>query len=231
MVGGEFANNGGSYGLAIGAVPSKNIPMAISELTDYFIESREPGETFRHFVERSGKVAIKTRIKDLQKTPAYEEDPSYYSDWGDPREFTTGDMGEGECAGAVVTLAEFGLSEAERIAFEAQTHLENGEHQDATQMAFLSMVTAARALIKMQDIDISDSHQDVVDQFRARFYDTQLFFDPFAGGKFAHYFFRQHSEGPIEMSRPLIHNRIEEALLFIEAAYSCYARTSAPDAP
>ncbi len=35
---------------------------------------------------------------------------------------------------------------------------------------------------------------EIVGEFRKHFYDTQLFFDPFAGGKFAQYLFRAHDE-------------------------------------
>ena len=55
---------------------------------------------------------------------------SYYSDWGDPREYTIGDMGVGECAGEVVSLVEFGLAASERIAFEALDDLEDGKPDD-----------------------------------------------------------------------------------------------------
>ena len=43
-------------------------------------------------------------LDPFMKIPAYADDPGYYSDWGDVREFTSGDLGVGECAGEVVTL-------------------------------------------------------------------------------------------------------------------------------
>jgi hypothetical protein len=41
-------------------------------------------------------------VDKLSEVPAYEADKSFYSDWGDPREYSIGDMGVGECAGEVV---------------------------------------------------------------------------------------------------------------------------------
>ena len=58
-------------------------------------------------------------LDDLAAVPAYEEDASFYRDWGDTREFTIDDMGKGECAGEIVPLAQFELSGCEREAFEA----------------------------------------------------------------------------------------------------------------
>ena len=40
---------------------------------------------------------MKNLLEDLSKPPV--GDRSYFSDWGDPREYTLGDMGQGECAG------------------------------------------------------------------------------------------------------------------------------------
>ena len=39
------------------------------------------------------------------EVPPHDEAPEFFSDWGDPREYTKGDMGIGECAGEVVELA------------------------------------------------------------------------------------------------------------------------------
>ena len=55
-----------------------------------------------------GKVELKRMLDDLSRPPA--GDASYRSDWGDPREYTLEDMGVGECAGEVVSPAEFALA-------------------------------------------------------------------------------------------------------------------------
>jgi sulfite reductase (ferredoxin) len=63
-----------------------------------------------------------------------------------------------------------------------------------------------------------------VNEFRTRFYDTQLFHDPFAGGKFAQYLFLTHKKVGQGYTPESAHQTIEEASLFIEAAYRCYAK-------
>ncbi|MFW5924625.1 MAG: nitrite/sulfite reductase [Myxococcota bacterium] len=232
VLGGEWANNGGSYGLAIGAVPSKNIPAVIERLTDRFVAEREGEETFQAFIKRIGKAEIRNSIDDLTKVPSYDEDPSYYSDWGDPREYTIGDMGVGECAGEIVPFVEFGLKAAERLVFEAQIDLDAGNVDGAARKAYDAMTTAAQALVRHLEVQISDEPDDIVREFRARFYDTKLFHDKYAGGKFAHYLFRAHDEKTYEgADADTAHSNIDEAQLFIEAAYACYERlTQQPQA-
>jgi hypothetical protein len=51
--------------------------------------------------------------------------------------------------------------------------------------------------------------------------DTQLFFDQFAGPKFAHYFLRTHEEGLGDGSASAARTVIEEAQLFVDASHAC----------
>ena len=224
VLGGKWVDNGGEYGLAIGAVPSKRVPEALQRISDRFVAERQTDETFQQFIARVGKRSLKTTLDDLTKIPSHDEGPEFYSDWGDPREFTLGDMGIGECAGEVVSLAEFDLAAAEAQVFEAQLLMEEGNYSRADDLAYHAMLLAAKGLIKTEFIDITDDPNDIVREFKARFFDTQLFFDKYAGGKFAMYLFRRHDAvsqpGTAESARQLI----EEAQLFLEASHACQAR-------
>lgn len=224
VLGGQWAENAGAYGLATVAIPSKNIPAVVERLTDFFVAKRLLNETFPNFVKRTGKAAFRTLLEDLTQVPAYTTDPGYYSDWGDPREYTLGDMGVGECAGEVVSLTQFGLAASERQVFEALVQLDHHDYPKAGQLAHSAMLQAAKALIQTRNIDITDQPGQILEAFRQDFYDTQLFFDPFAGPKFAHYLFHAYEEGLPEPSAAAVHRRIEEAQLFIEAAHACYNR-------
>lgn len=224
LLGGQWSENGGSYGLAIGAVPAKRIPEAVERITGRYVADRQKGESFQAFIKRIGKVEVKKLLDDLTQVPAHEVEASFYSDWGDTREFTIGDMGEGECAGEVVSRAQFGLAAAEREVFEAQVLLDKGEYQQAGERAYASMLQAAQALVKEQFYDVPDDPNRIVAEFKTRFYDTQLFFDPYAGGKFGHYLLRAHEKAAEPYTPEVSHQRIEEAQLVVEAAYSCHAR-------
>jgi sulfite reductase (ferredoxin) len=131
-------------------------------------------------------------------------------------------MGVGECAGEVVTLTEFGLADSERVLYEAQSFLDAGDQHKASELAYRSMLEAAKALVKPQNIDVTDDPQHIVSEFKTRFYDTSLFNDPFAGAKFGNYFLR--TDGEETPSAEASRRKIEEAQLFIEAVQSCYDR-------
>ncbi len=192
ILGGKFHDNAGEYGVAIGAVPSKRVPEAVSTITEYYVQKRLKDERFQDFVTRIGKKQVKDLLEDLIKIPAHEVDRSYYSDWGDPREFTLSDMGVGECAGEVVSQAEFTLED--------------------------------------QNPNISEDENQIVGEFTRRFYDTQLFWDKYAGGKFAEYLFKAKefiaSGKAVDADRAV--QLLQEAQLFIDAAHDCHNKTRGP---
>ena len=229
VLGGQWAENAGSYGLASGAIPSKRIPEVVDRITARFVAERQGSESFQAFTRRIGKRALKEMLADLVPVPARDDGAGgrgFYSDWGDPREFTLGDMGIGECAGEVVSLTEFDLAAAEAQIFEAQLELEAGRVHAADDRAYQGMLLAAKGLVKAEFIDVGNDPAGIVREFRARFFDTQVFFDKYAGGKFAMYLFRRHEQGP-GASAEAAHQLIEEAQLFLEASHACQARLAA----
>ncbi len=224
VLGGQWEENAGSYGVAIGVVPSKRVPDFIEQIADKYLNEREKGERFQDFIKRIGKRELRVLVDELATVPPYELDRSYYSDWRDPREFTLSDMAAGECAGEVVSRIEFDLQAAERQYFEAQLHSEDGNYQKADEAAYGAMLAAAKGLIRTQYQDITDDAETIVREFRARFYDTKLFHDKYAGGKFAQYLFRRHEDKVRTFDEDTTRRLFEETQLFIEASYACNGR-------
>jgi sulfite reductase (ferredoxin) len=224
VVGGEWGHNARSFGLAIGAVPSKRVPELVKTLTDRYAKEQREGESFADFTTRIGKRAIRALVEETQRLPSYEQDPSYYSDWGDPREYSISDMGEGECAGEVVPYVEVELAAAEREIFEAQVLLDEAKVPLAAERAFAAMLRSARALTRDKNPNIGTEAGEIVAEFRKHLYDTHEFWDPFAGGKFAHYFFRAYEERGKASTLESGHQLVEEATLFVDAAHDCYMR-------
>jgi len=224
VLGGQWTQNAGAFGLAMVRVPAKRIPAVVERLTSGYIKDRQKDESFQDFIGRLGKRQVKEMLDDLVEIPPHAEAPELYNDWGDTRGYSTGDLGIGECAGAVVPLAQFELSNCETEAFEAQIHLDEGDYNQAVQAANSSMLHAAKALIKTQFLDIPEDPQAILPEFQSRFLDTQLFYDRFAQDKFARYLFQAFEEDLADNTQDTARYRIEEAQLFIEAAYRCFDR-------
>ena len=89
------------------------------------------------------------------------------------------------------------------------------------------MLSAARALVRTEFIDVTEQPEDVVAEFRTRFFENERFFDKYAKGKFGAYLLERHANPDTTVDDALAARRIEEAQLFIEAAHACEARMTA----
>ena len=232
LLGGRWENNADAYGLPIIAIPSRRAPEAVDRITEYYVQNRSKNEKFHAFVSRVGKGPIRELLEPLnQNLPSHAAEPGLYSDWGDPRQYSIGDIGVGECAGEVVSRFQFELTAAERLVFEAGLHLDAGNVQGAGETAYRAFLRAARALVQLQYDDVSEEAGEIVAEFTARFFDTQLFHDPFVGPKFANYFFAAYAGRGEQFTKDTAHHRIAEAQLFIEAVHNCSARLASKTAP
>ena len=224
VLGGQWQNNGGSYGLAVGAIPSKRIPEVVDRITARFVDDRVPGESFLDWTSRTGRAGLAEIIADLKQIPSYEEEPGLFSDWGNPREFSVGDIGIGECAGEVISSTDLELSFAESIAFEAQVALEDSDVARADERAYRSMVTAARAIVRTELPDVREDDDVIVREFDTRFVATDRFRDRFAHAKFARPLLDRHMSGEVARDKEAARVLVEEAQLFIDAAHAFQIR-------
>jgi sulfite reductase (ferredoxin) len=120
------------------------------------------------------------------------------------------------------------LAAAERELFEAQLAFEKGEAQRAGEAAYHSMLTAAKALVQVENQNVGNDPDQILSEFRLCYYDTKVFFDPFAGGKFAGYLFAAHEKSGQPYTEESSRYLIDEAQLFIDAAHSCNNRLGKP---
>src|SRR5262249_8293468 len=111
---------------------------------------------------------------------------------------------------------------AERLVFEAQLKLEDENFSQADSLAYQAMIQAAVSLVKTQFLDVADNPNAIVNEFRRRFYDTGILGDRYAGNKFAEYLFKRHDAPPTDHTSDQAHRIVEEAQLFIEAAYALH---------
>ncbi len=228
MLGGQWSENGASYALAMGAVPSKRVPELVNTLTERYVTDRQGDESFQAWCRRVGKKELKTIVDpfDAKTTPLPPQpvDPTAYQDWGDPRAYQMS-VAMGECAGEVITLADFGFTAAETLAFESSLLLDDGNYHAADQRAYEAMLKAAHTLVQLEWLDAPTDEKTVVEEFRKRFVDTKIFLDKYHGNQFSNYLFNRFEHGPdARFTKDTAHKLIEEANLFIDAAHKAHAQ-------
>ena len=189
------------------------------KLTELYTKEKTGSETFAQFAQRVGKAHLKEVIEPFDRLPDYSENPEYYRDNRQPWDYFMS-TGVGECAGEVVEQVEFLLEDADRMSFAATLHLEAERLEEAASIAFLAMKSAADGLLSARGLLLSDRY-DTLAEFRKNFADTGDFL-PMC----AEYLFRAAEEGSKNLDAEKVHQRLEEATLFIEEAHGVYSRMS-----
>jgi len=225
VIGGSWKNNGKEFGLAIGAIPSKRVPEAVKLLTDSFMSGREEGETFREWSHRVGRRQVKQLVSPLTSVEPFDESPDLYRDWGDPRVFTIGDIGVGECAGEVISPSQFAFAESERLIFEAQLMLDEDNAPAASEQALAAMSLAARAVVLPLVPSLSEEPLAVGEAFDHHLGETGAFDAATPGGRFSKYFQRARNETLSDAAQHA-RRRVEEAQMFIDAAHEFHSKAA-----
>ena len=216
VLGGTTDSNGKSFGLTVCKAPAKKVPAVVRKLSELYDAEKQDGESLADVVERVGRARLKQELAELAALPTVDENPDFYVDNRQTWEYKKS-VGVGECAGEVVDQAEFLLNDADRLNFEATVALEKGNASEASAKSLEAQHKAADALLFTKGLLLSDKY-DRTGEFRKLFYDTGVFWKPFADN-----YFRAASESnglDIEAAR----KRVEEATLFIEAAQDVYSQ-------
>ena len=218
VLGGTTKKNAKSFGLTVGKVATKSAPDVVRKLSDFYSAERNSGETLADVVNRVGKARLKTELGNLLQIPSHDENPDFYQDSRQAWEYTK-NIGVGECAGEVVDQAEFMLEDADRLNFEATLALEQGRYQKAAELSHQAVTKAADGILFTRGLLLSDKY-DTVNEFREHFYETGVFWKPFAEN-----FFRVNEEGVKDIGLERARQRVEEATLFIEQAQTVYSQS------
>jgi sulfite reductase (ferredoxin) len=98
LLGGHVGDMQIEFGDKASKLPAKSAPEAVVRIVGQFNEQREAGETFQHWLERSGGAkGVGQTLKDLDHFPTPEEGPDFFVDYGETGPYVA-EIGDSECA-------------------------------------------------------------------------------------------------------------------------------------
>jgi sulfite reductase (ferredoxin) len=218
--------------LAIGAIPSKQVPRALDLLLRAYQDERVAEESFSSWVRRVGRRRVKEVVAPATEVRSFDEDPDVYRDWGDPRTYSIGDVGTGECAGEVISPSQFAFAESERLLFEAQLKFEEDKLNEAQALALEAMFAAARAVVLPLLPGLRAEPEQIGEAFDRWLGHTGLFDAAFPGGNFSRYFVRaRQAQAEHDVTAARAHQALDEAQMFVDAAHEYEAKRDQLRAP
>ena len=172
-VGGRVEEGKTVLGRSCGSVPAKRVPDLIKKFLEDYVDSRINDEDFYAFLERKGEDDMKSLIKDFSSLPAYEEDKSFYFDWGAEEEFSLAGLGPGECGAGVLNMIVGDIDDAKRLLYKAEKGIEAGETEDPSEELCKALVLASKALLVTRGAEAKGDF-DAFKLFKEKFVDEGL---------------------------------------------------------
>jgi adenylyl-sulfate kinase len=137
----------------IGRFPAKNCVKVIETLLSLYKKERLPAEDFNAFVSRTGDH-LKEALEPLHSVPSFEEDPSFYQDYGHENEHFAVRAGiKGECAGSTVAESAPTMAQAREWLSQAEAFIYHKEFEHAMLAAYEAAAAAARVPLYASLVD------------------------------------------------------------------------------
>ena len=153
-VGGHTRGNNAQFGLLIGKFPAKNCVKVTETLLEVYEKTKLPAEDFNAFVSRTGIERLKEVLEPLRRVPSFEEDPSFYEDYGHEHEHFAVRKGiKGECAGSTVAEAIPSVEAAREWLAQGEALIYHKEYEPAALAAYEAAAAAARVPLYQKLVD------------------------------------------------------------------------------
>ena len=148
-----------------GSAPARSIP----QLTADFISALHtaPGQNVYDYVCTSGKVLMKQLVEKYACIPPYEEDSSYYTDYGKTEDFSLEGLTQGECGSGVIDMIESDLNSAQEHLAKAR------EHDFSLTEIKHALLFSCRALLVVTGTDPRDD-TSIIDAFMEKFVSARI---------------------------------------------------------
>ncbi|HEY6243299.1 MAG TPA: nitrite/sulfite reductase [Pyrinomonadaceae bacterium] len=153
-LGGQTNPDSAQIANLIGKYPARSCVKVIETLLSLYNEQRLWQEEFNTFVLRLGDQRLKELLEPFRSVPSYEDDPSFYQDFGHENErFAVRAGVKGECAGSTVAESVPTIDSARERLAQAEAFIYHQEYVHAMLAAYEAAAFAARVPLYARLID------------------------------------------------------------------------------
>lgn len=153
-VGGRARGDDAQFGALIGKFPAKNCVKVTETLLRLYEKTKLPAEDFNSFAARTGTERLKEILDPLRQVPSFEQDPSFYEDFGHEHERFAVQKGiKGECAGSTVAETIPTMDAASEWLAQAEALIYHKEYEHAVIAAYEAAAAAARVPLYERLVD------------------------------------------------------------------------------
>jgi sulfite reductase (ferredoxin) len=170
IVGGAASNSDGAkLAEPIDEISARDLPQFVENLLQHYSERKSRFVSFTSYLDIEGKDFIKKVLKNRNDIPTFEEDRSYYQDWGDTEIFSLAGKGTGECSAGLFDLIEIDLTKLRQIRESLSTVV----NDTSGELCHDLLIVSTRMLLITRGVE-GTSDTDVLEKFRDHFIKSNL---------------------------------------------------------
>ncbi len=150
-----------------GEVSAKHIPNFIHDFLKVYLGKKKSYASYHDFLAAEGNALIATLCEQYKHVPEYDEDASYYTDFGAKKRLSLDELGTAECSAGM-----FDMIDVDKKFIGAQL-AQLDKTPDDKQALYRIVFHASRMLLVTRGLDAKDDEQ-VFDLFGKHFVTTEL---------------------------------------------------------
>lgn len=160
FLGGQYGMDRAAIGHVVGRYPAKNCVNVVETLLRLYRAERQDGEHFTACVTRLGEARIEQALEPHRAVLSFEEDPTFYQDWGHANErFAVRQGVKGECAGTTIAEQVPSVADAQEALAQAEAYFAHKEFGAALLAGYDAAAAAARVPLYKRLVDPFTSEQ------------------------------------------------------------------------
>ena len=175
VAGAEIGHGKARLARQIDRVSARDLPAFVQDVLELWIAKKKEYASFASFIDGDGAQQLRAIAARYREIPSFEEDKSYYYDWGAQESFSLVGRGVGECSAGLFDLIEVDLNGARQVREDYRA----GECQVESSLYAISL-RSARALLVTRGIE-AQTDTAVFDNFARHFIKAGLIDRRFEG--------------------------------------------------
>lgn len=159
----------------VAEIAAKDLPNVVQDTLRGYLTNKDGFGNFREFMRsEKGKETLNEICAKYKEIPEYNENSSYYFDWGTDKIFSVADRGKGECSAGIFDLIESDFGHVQQAKKLLEEIAKNGGSREQKQQLLKDLIYySSRVLLVTRGLE-PKSEQEALNYFREHFFHTGL---------------------------------------------------------
>ena len=152
-----------------GEISVHHIPNFVHDFLAAYLLKKEDYPNYQEYLEDEGNDVIKGLLDKFSHVPEYEDDPTFYTDFGAKRRLSLDEMGTAECSAGMFDMID--VDRKRIIAIEEK--IDSVTDEERASLLYDMTLASSRMLLVTRGLDAKTTDQ-IFDLFAKHFVETDL---------------------------------------------------------